>query len=80
MVSVTIYTTPKCSTCQSLKSFLAEHDITYEEWNVAEDTDAARDMVRKTQQREVPVTVIEDGDEETVLTGFDEDALQDILL
>lgn len=77
-MSVTIYTTPTCPWCKKTKAFFQEHDIDYEEKDVAGDRDAAKEMIQKSGQRGVPVTIIED-DEEHVVVGFDEDKLQELL-
>lgn len=78
-MDVTIYTTPTCPWCKKTKDLLDEHDIAYDEKNVAEDSDAATEMVEKSDQRGVPVTVVDDGDTETVIVGFDEDQLEETL-
>ncbi len=74
-MDVTVYTTPTCPWCKKTKAFLDDNDVDYEELDVASDQDAAKEMIEKTGQRGVPVTVIRDGDEEEVVVGFDEDAL-----
>lgn len=79
MTSVTIYTTPTCPWCKKTKAFFQEHDVEYEEVDVAEDQDAAAKMVEKSGQRGVPVTIIEEDGEEAVVVGFDEDKLTEEL-
>lgn len=77
-MAVTVYTTPTCQFCKKTKEFLDEHDVAFEEKDVANDTDAAKEMIRISGQRNVPVIVVENG-EETVITGFDKEKLQDVL-
>ncbi len=79
MVSVTIYTTPTCPWCEKTKDFLEKHDIEYAEKDVAGDQDAAKEMITKSGQRGVPVTVIETEAGEETIIGFDEDALREEL-
>lgn len=80
MATVTIYTTPTCPWCKKTKEFFDDHDVEYDEKDVAGDQDAAKEMVEKSGQRGVPVTVIDDeDDEEAVVVGFEEDKLRDEL-
>ena len=48
---VTVYTTPTCSWCTTLKTYLKEHQVSYREVNVAADQSAAEAMVRKSGQQ-----------------------------
>ncbi|PIQ69208.1 MAG: NrdH-redoxin [Candidatus Taylorbacteria bacterium CG11_big_fil_rev_8_21_14_0_20_46_11] len=71
MKKVTIYTTPTCVYCKMTKAFFKEHNVSYEERNVAEDADARREMIEKSGQMGVPVVDI-DGD---LSVGFDQNKL-----
>ena len=73
--TVTIYSTPTCHYCNLAKDYFKEHDIDYNELNVAEDQEARMQMVQKTGQLGVPV--IEIGDE--VLVGFSEPHVKALL-
>lgn len=75
MPSVVIYSTPTCIYCKLEKEFLREHKITFTEINVAEDTQAAQQMIMKSGQSGVPVTII-DGE---IIVGFDKPALKKVL-
>lgn len=75
MKDVTVYSTPTCSYCKQVKSFLEEHGIEYTEHNVAEDVERRQEMVEKSGQMGVPVTIID----ETVITGFDKDKFAEVL-
>ncbi len=55
MGDVTVYTTPQCPWCQKAKEFLDNRGVDYEEKNVAEDREAADQMIDLTGQRSVPV-------------------------
>lgn len=78
-MDVRIYTTPQCQWCQKTKEFFQAHDVEYEEIDVTEDQDAVEELVAKSGQKGVPVTVVEDGDDEDVIVGFEEDELRDAL-
>lgn len=72
---VVVYSTPTCPFCKRVKHYLSQKGISYVEHNVAEDKKAAQEMIRKTKQMSVPVTVIDD----EIVLGFDQ-ALLDKLL
>ncbi len=72
---VAIYTTPSCQYCKKTKTFFDEHDIDYTEHDVSEDQDKRQEMVEKSGQMGVPVTII-NGE---IITGFNEDRLREEL-
>ena len=72
---VTIYTAPGCGYCLQAKRFLAENGIQYREVDVADNPDAAREIVRRTGKYGVPV--IEVGS--TLVVGFDRRRLEGLL-
>ncbi|MCF8332440.1 MAG: hypothetical protein K9H84_08320 [Bacteroidales bacterium] len=51
---VTVYSTPACPHCNTLKSHLQHHGITFRDINVAADQQKAQELVRKTGQQGVP--------------------------
>ena len=65
--TVTVYTTPTCSWCTTLKRHLDVHGVRYREINVAADQKAAEEMVRKSGQQGVPQTDING----QMIVGFD---------
>lgn len=73
--SVTVYTTPGCSWCTRLKSYLQKNGIHYSEVNVAADQSVAEELVRRTGQQGVPQTDI--GGEWIV--GFDQKRIDQLL-
>ena len=70
-----VYSTPACPYCSQAKQFLKEHKIAYEDINVAEDREKAKEMVEKSGQMGVPV--IEIGNE--IIVGFDREAIKKAL-
>lgn len=72
---VTVYTTPSCSWCTTLKSHLRKNGVRFDEVDVASDSAAAEEMTRKSGQRGVPQTDI-DGE---MIVGFDKAALNRLL-
>lgn len=77
-MAVTVYTTPTCPWCRKTKEFLEEEGVEFEERDVADDEDAAEEMIEISGQRGVPVTVV-DGEEREVVVGFDPDTLREVL-
>ena len=75
MKNVTIYTTSACVYCKMTKEFFAEHNIAYTEKDVATDQAAAQEMIDKSGQMGVPVTIISDNGNDEVIVGFDEERL-----
>jgi alkyl hydroperoxide reductase subunit F len=67
MPKVKVYSTKQCPYCRMVKAFLEKHGIEYENIDVGEDEEAARELFRLSKQLGVPVTVV--GDE--VIVGFD---------
>jgi glutaredoxin-like YruB-family protein len=79
LTAVQIYTTPSCPYCKKAKEFFKEHDVEYEEHDVADDKDRAREMIKKSGQRGVPVIVVGQDDDEEIVVGFNEEKLTDLL-
>ncbi|MFH0912121.1 MAG: glutaredoxin family protein [Patescibacteria group bacterium] len=75
-----IYSTPTCGYCHLLKDWLTEKKIAFTDINVAADPSKGVEMIQKTGQMGVPVSIIvfDDGKEEAVL-GFDQNRIAKIL-
>jgi len=72
---VKVFTTPSCAYCFTLKEFLKEHNIKFEEIDVSQDKKARKEMIKKSGQLEVPVAEI-DGQ---VIVGFNKEKICKIL-
>lgn len=73
--SVTVYTTPTCPWCTTVKNYLRKNGVRYTEVDVARDQSAAQSMVSKSGQQGVPQTEI-DGQ---MVIGFDQKKLNELL-
>ena len=73
--SVTIYSTPTCSWCTTLKNYLRKNRIHYTEVDVSRDQSAAEEMVRRSGQQGVPQTEI-NGE---MIVGFDKARINELL-
>ncbi|MEE9405871.1 MAG: glutaredoxin domain-containing protein [Candidatus Aenigmarchaeota archaeon] len=72
---VRIFSTTSCPWCIKVKQYLEEHKIEFEEINVQEDQEAAKEMVEKSGQTGVPVLEI-DGQ---MVIGFDKEKIDELL-
>lgn len=72
---VVVFTTPTCSWCRVVKQHLKKHNIRYKEVDITKDSHAARDMVRRTGQQGVPVTLINN----RPVVGFDKEKINRLL-
>lgn len=75
MKNVKVYSTENCPFCIKTKEFLKQHNIEYENLDVAKDEKARDDMIEKSDQMSVPVIDI-DGE---IIIGFDEKKIKDAL-
>jgi len=75
MKNVIIYSTPTCAFCHATKEFFKEHDIKYEEIDVAGNPEKAQEMVEKSGQMGVPVVDIES----EIVVGFNKQKLSELL-
>ncbi len=72
---VKVYSTPSCPYCLTLKQFLKDHKIEFEDIDVSKDEKALKEMTEKSQQMGVPVVDIE-GD---IVIGFDKEIISQLL-
>ena len=75
MKSVTVYSTPSCSWCTTLKNYLRTNRIPYTEVDVSRDQQVAEEMVRRSGQQGVPQTDIEG----EIIVGFDKNRINELL-
>jgi glutaredoxin-like YruB-family protein len=73
--SVTVYSTPVCSWCNTLKTHLRKHKIRFTDVDVSQDQSLAEELVRKSGQQGVPQTEI-DGE---IIVGFDKTRINKLL-
>lgn len=72
---VKVYTTPACPYCFTLKEFLKEHNIKFEEFDVSQDEKARDEMIKKSGKMETPIVEI-DGQ---IVVGFDKEKITKLL-
>lgn len=75
-VSLELYTRPTCSDCQDAKAFLAKHETSYIEYDLSEQPDKEKKLIKVSGARIVPAFVFKDKSpvrflrKPTVLIGF----------
>lgn len=74
-IKIRIFSTPSCPYCVTLKEYLKEKGFKYEDINVAENKEAAKEMIEKSGQMGVPVSEI-NGE---IIIGFDKVKINQIL-
>lgn len=72
---ITVYSTPTCPFCHQVKGYLEQKGVKFEDLNVAADTEARNDMVKKSGQLGVPVIDI-DGE---IVVGFKPTKIDELL-
>ncbi|OGZ19242.1 MAG: NrdH-redoxin [Candidatus Nealsonbacteria bacterium RBG_13_38_11] len=72
---VRIFTTPACPYCLTLKGFLKDHNVAFEEIDVSQDSKSCDYIIEKTGKMEVPVIDIEG----EVIAGFDRQKIVKLL-
>ena len=71
MSRVLLFSMSSCSWCRRAKRYFKERRVPFKEINIERDADAARDIVRKTGQKGVPVIKIGS----RWIVGFDKDQI-----
>ena len=72
---VTVYSTPTCSWCITLKKHLDHHGIKYRDIDISKDTKAGEDMQKRSGQQGVPQTDISG----QMIVGFDKNRINSLL-
>ncbi|MHA1381807.1 MAG: glutaredoxin family protein [Candidatus Helarchaeota archaeon] len=67
------------SILHTVKNYLDDKKIKYEYVDVSKDQKRAQEMVEKTGQMGVPVTIITKGDQDEVIVGFDKGRIDKII-
>lgn len=72
---VTVYSTPTCSWCNTLKTYLKLHNVLYTDVDVSRDQKAADALVKRSGQMSVPQTDI-NGE---IIVGFNKARINQLL-
>jgi len=58
-MKITLYTSPTCHKCKSIKEFLIQNNIKFEEVNAFENMDKIKEIVEKTGLMNLPLIDID---------------------
>ena len=72
---IKVFSTPSCPYCFTLKKFLAETGVEFEDIDVSADQKALQEMIEKSDQMGVPVIDING----QIVVGFDKNKILEIL-
>ncbi len=72
---IILYTTPTWPYCDTVKEFLSQKGVQYQEFDVADNEEARREMLKKSGRMAVPTLVID----EEVVVGFDQDKIDRLI-
>jgi len=72
---VTVYSSPTCSWCNTLKAWLQKNNVKYSDIDISRDQKAAEELVRRSGQQGVPQTDING----SIVVGFDQPKLKQLL-
>ena len=72
---VKVYSTSACPYCVTLKTYLKEHNIEFEDIDVVQDEKAREEMIKKSGQMGVPVVEIDS----QIVIGFDKEKINQLL-
>lgn len=72
---VTVYSTPTCSWCTTLKSWLKTNNVNFTDIDISRDQRAAEDLVRRSGQQGVPQTDVNG----QIVVGFNQQRLKELI-
>ena len=73
--NVTVYSTPTCSWCNTLKTWLRRSNVPFTDVDISRDQRAAEELVRRSGQQGVPQTEING----QIVVGFNQQRLKELL-
>ncbi len=75
MAKIRVFSTKTCPYCVTLKQFLNDNKIEFEDLDVSENEEARKEMIEKTGQMGVPVIQIDD----EIVVGFNKPKISQLL-
>ena len=76
MNKIIVYSSPMCYMCNTLKTFLKDKKVAFEEIDLSKDIDKAREIVAKSGSMSLPQMEING----KILVGFDIDKINEEIL
>jgi glutaredoxin-like YruB-family protein len=75
MAKIRVFSTPFCPYCITLKEFLKQNQIEFEDIDVSTDQEALNEMIERSGQSGVPVIEIDN----EIVVGFDKEKISEML-
>ena len=75
-MEIKIYSIPTCPHCKMAKQYLSSKGLSYQDFNISEDSLAQEEMTKLSGQMGVPVIDI-DGE---IVVGFDKERIDSLLV
>lgn len=75
MAKIRVFSTPFCPYCITLKEFLKQNQVEFEDIDVSTDQEALNEMIEKSGQTGVPVIEIDD----EIVVGFNKEKISKML-
>jgi glutaredoxin 3 len=72
---IIVFSTPHCPWCTKVKQYLKQHNFRFRDVDISKDDKAAKDLVRRTGQTGVPVTLINN----RPIVGFNKKEIDNVL-
>ncbi len=80
MKTIEIYSTPTCHFCHVAKDFFNDHNVSFTDYNVADDMDKRKESIELSGQMGVPViSITDEAGEQTIIVGFNEPVIREKL-
>jgi len=77
-MTITVYTSPTCSSCVVAKNFLRENQLNFEEVDISENVFKAQQMIERTGSLSLPTTVVKHSKGEEIINGFSPSSFEKI--
>ena len=74
-MTIKVYSTPTCPWCDKVKEYLTSKGVSFETVDISSDRGAAIEMIKKTRQMAVPVTMLNDD----FVVGYDTAGIDELL-
>ncbi len=78
-MNITVYGATWCAFCKTEKQWLDSKNVSYNYIDVDVDEDAMKTVEELTNSRAVPITVVNSGNTQNVIKGFNRQALQEAI-
>lgn len=72
---VIVYTTSSCTFCHTVKKFLNDKKVNFQEIDLSQNPEKAEEIIQRTGQMAVPVIEIDN----ELIVGFDRDKILNLL-